>query len=696
SDGHLSAEFPGLSDVVNCTDWDSDLPIRMERIEAVDEAYWDLYKTTPKALIAYKTGASAWSNSFGNATSLRVELSQTETTRSVNQWLVPSDFGVQVMNQPAGEGLLSALQGVDFKGLFMALAFFVIIAALVLASLPLVQMVDDRRLEWKLLSALGFTNLHIQKRLLQETFWVIVLSVAVGIIPGMLYNRLVLFALEGVWNQAVHTEDFLVHIPARSLWTGFFVTLGVSWLSAWFVLQREMKQRPEKGESRREKSPRRLPLASGILFAGSAAASFFFPASPALFMTSGLLCLIFSTSLFQLWVFKKAHSPIPLNRATMVAKNLWRHRKSNQLSIWVLTSGMFILFSTGLNRQGFNDTKKHLAGTGGYNLWAETSVAFQHDLNDSSVRAGMGLASLAPDLHFTALLRHAGDDASCLNLNRAQQPTVLGVPVGDLEHSDFGFVGAIDALPLDSVWHFMQHRYKGAYPVVADQTVLQWGLFKAPGDTLHYRDQQGREVVLLIAGALKNSVFQGNLLMDARLFSELWPSETGSHIQLILNPDAEDGTTLNLLQQALSNWGVRVESTTHRLKMFNSVTDTYLTIFLLLGGLGLILGFLGMTLIVRRNMAGRGNELATLLALGFSKREIKGLYRTENLLIPLYAVTMGTLSSLLAVVPTAANAPSGIWMMMGVIVVILLLSAIRLTRGVVESTIDRVKVETGL
>ncbi|MGE4568973.1 MAG: ABC transporter permease, partial [Bacteroidales bacterium] len=63
SDGHLSAEFPGLSDVDNCTDWDSDLPIRMERIEAVDEAYWDLYKSTPKALIAYKTGASAWSNS---------------------------------------------------------------------------------------------------------------------------------------------------------------------------------------------------------------------------------------------------------------------------------------------------------------------------------------------------------------------------------------------------------------------------------------------------------------------------------------------------------------------------------------------------------------------------------------------------------------------------------------------------------
>lgn len=696
NDGRLSAEFPGLSDVDNCTDWDSDLPIRMERIETIDETYWDLYKTTPKALIAYKTGASAWSNTFGNATALRVDIPKDEAEDRIDRLLTPADFGVQIINHPAETGLLSALQGVDFKGLFMALAFFVIIAALVLGSLPLVQMVEDRRQEWQVLSALGFTSRQIQKRLLQETFWVILVSVAVGILPGMLYNRLVLFALEGVWNQAVHTGDFLVHIPAGSLVMGFVVTLGVSWLSAWYVLQKKMKQQPEKVEARREKKPARLPLISGILFAGSAAASFFFPASPALFMASGLFCLLFTTSLFHLLVYNKAHRKSALNRVSIIARNLWSHRKSNQLSIWVLTSGMFILFSTGLNRQGFTDTKKHLAGTGGFGIWAETSVAFQHNLNDSSVRAGIGLASLSPDLRFTALLRHAGDDASCLNLNRAQQPTVLGIPVEEMTRSDFGFVRALDTLPPDSVWHFMQRRYQGAYPVIADQTVLQWGLFKAPGDTLHYRDEQGREVVLLIAGALKNSIFQGNLLMDARLFAEIWPSETGSHVQLVVGPESEEESLRKLIQQALSNWGVRVETTTNRLKTFNSVTDTYLTIFLLLGGLGLILGFLGMTLIVGRNMAGRRNELATLLALGYAKREIKSIYRTENLLIPLYAVTMGTLSSLLAVVPTAANAATGIWIMMGIIVGILLLSAIRFTRRVVDRTIDQVKVETGL
>ena len=696
NDGHLSAEFPGLSDVDNCTDWDSDLPIQMERVGTIDEEYWDLYKTTPKALIAYQTGAAAWSNPFGNATSIRVAHSEAETAQTVNRLLSPSDFGIQVVNDPAGAGTLSALEGVDFKGLFIALAFFVIIAALVLAALPLVQMVDDRRQEWALLAALGFTPKQIEKRLLAETFWVIVIAVAAGLLPGLLYNRLVLFALEGVWNHAVHTEDFLVRIPPGSLAAGFVATLGVSWLSAWYVLRKKMSKKSAKSLKIAAKRPWQIPAASGLLFAGAAAASFFFPSSPALFMLTGLLCLIFATALFHLVVFDKAHRPSPLNRWGLVAKNLWHHRKTNRLSIWVLTSGMFILFSTGLNRQGFTNEQKRMAGTGGYALWAETTVAFQHDVNDTSVRAGLGLASLSPSVHFTALFRHAGDDASCLNLNRALQPTVLGVPINDMERSAFGFSEAIDGLSTDSVWNYMQVRHNGAYPVVADQTVLQWGLFKAPGDTLHYRDEKGREVVLLIAGALTNSMFQGNLLMDANLFSQLWPSETGSRIQLVQSPDGESEALRDLLQQALSNWGVRVEFTSDRLKMFNSVTDTYLTIFLLLGGLGLILGILGMALIVQRNMTGRRSELATLLALGYSKIEIKRLYRTENLLVPLYAVGMGTVSSLLAVIPTAANATGAVWAMMGALVLILLLLGIRFTKRVVDRAINEVKIETGL
>ena len=64
-DGRLSAEFPGLSDVERCTDWDSDLPLDMTLITDEDEEYWNLYRSTPKALLPYSLMKDIWSNDYG-------------------------------------------------------------------------------------------------------------------------------------------------------------------------------------------------------------------------------------------------------------------------------------------------------------------------------------------------------------------------------------------------------------------------------------------------------------------------------------------------------------------------------------------------------------------------------------------------------------------------------------------------------
>jgi putative ABC transport system permease protein len=72
ADPTLSAEFPGLSNVARCTDWDSDLPIDMSQITGEDEQYWNDYRSTPKAIIAYDAVAAQWSNAFGSATAIRI------------------------------------------------------------------------------------------------------------------------------------------------------------------------------------------------------------------------------------------------------------------------------------------------------------------------------------------------------------------------------------------------------------------------------------------------------------------------------------------------------------------------------------------------------------------------------------------------------------------------------------------------
>ena len=71
SDKTLSAHFPGLSDMNRCTDWDSDLPIDMSRITDEDERYWDVYRSTPKAIIGYDAIVDDWGNAFGNTNAIR-------------------------------------------------------------------------------------------------------------------------------------------------------------------------------------------------------------------------------------------------------------------------------------------------------------------------------------------------------------------------------------------------------------------------------------------------------------------------------------------------------------------------------------------------------------------------------------------------------------------------------------------------
>jgi len=117
ADPTLSAEFPGLSDVERCTDWDSDLPIDMDLITDEDEAYWELYRNTPKAIISYTDIETGWSNSFGTATAIRI----TEPEPDLND-LTSSMFGLQLIH-PREAGLTAARNGVDFSGLFLALGF---------------------------------------------------------------------------------------------------------------------------------------------------------------------------------------------------------------------------------------------------------------------------------------------------------------------------------------------------------------------------------------------------------------------------------------------------------------------------------------------------------------------------------------------------------------------------------------------
>ena len=144
-DSLLMADFPGLTRVENCTDWDSDLPINMDRVTKADEDFWHTYRQTPKAIVSYEAVSPDWSNAFGCATAIRFAStlnSQAPTVNpqlsTLNCQLTLQDADVQLFH-PRAQGLMSAKGGVDFAGLFLSLGFFIILAAILLMKNPLVE-----------------------------------------------------------------------------------------------------------------------------------------------------------------------------------------------------------------------------------------------------------------------------------------------------------------------------------------------------------------------------------------------------------------------------------------------------------------------------------------------------------------------------------------------------------------------------
>ena len=653
----LRTDFPGLSNVEKCTDWNSDLPIHMHLITQEEEKYWELYRNTPKAIIAYETAVRHWKNAYGSATAIAIG------SPALPDGLTPEMFGISIA-WPRETGLSAAREGVDFSSLFLYLGFFIIISALLLMFVPLSEMLWQRREETALLLALGYTKNRITGMLWRESAPVVVVASLVGVVAGLLYTCVMMWLLGSVWRGATHTGGFGVYPDAATVAAGFLCAVAVAMAVLWIAVRRSLQ------EKRYREAPQRhgktAPVIASATTAAALAVLIFAPerlGAAGLFMVSGILLLVATACWGFFIVWRKSVPQGDFGRSKMAWAPIYYSRRQALLSFFALASGVFIVFSVGLHRQGFDDTSKLLTGTGGYTLWCESSVAVHHNAATAAGRQKLGLTDLSPEATVVPLLRHGGDDASCLNLNKISNPALLGMEMEAMAGSGFEIMRSLLPGTKQEVFASMQRRHGEAYPVLVDETVLVWGLIKNLGDTLRYRASDGREVALIIAATLKNSIFQGHILMERELFSEIWSDAGGSNILLLKVPPEEKEGVAALVSTALSNYGMRVTATEERLREFNSVTDTYLTIFLTLGGIGLLLGIFGFIIAIRKNLASRKGEATMYRALGFTDSVIKNAIFRENIIVPLYAVASGTVAALAGAGNALAHA--GVWVIAG-------------------------------
>ena len=673
ADRELMPAFPGLADVDNCRQWDSDLPIDLERIRAKDEDYWDRYGGAPKALVTLPAARGMWANRFGDLTAMRFTgPTRVELERLLRAGIDPADVGL-FFRDVRGEALVASREGLDFGRLFLGLSMFLIVAAAVLVGLLFAFGIEQRSEEIGVLLAMGLPVRRVRTALLGEGALLAVIGSAIGAVGALAYTRGVLAALATVWSGAAPGASALrFHTGASSLLIGPAAAALIAMVTMWFALRRQLR-----------KPARELLAGGGAL--GSAGASRGGRRWPGMVIAIGMSCaamailvsvgfgrgreqagaflaagaLLLAGGIAACWSQLRALGRSAgggLTLARMGVRAAGRRVGRSVATITLLACGSFLIVAVAAGRSDpAAEAHRRDSGAGGFALVGESASAVYEDLNSRAGRRAMALgADELTGVSFVQLRLRDGDDASCLNLNRAQEPRLLGV-----RPADFAWRGAFKFLrTLDGAdgWDVLKSGPGAAIPAVGDEATVRWGLGKGLGDRITYTDERGRDFEVVIAGIISNSVLQGGLLIDEGAFIERFPSLGGYRVLLIDAPADRADELAGVLSTALADYGLELTPAPRRLAQFAEVKNTYLSIFLILGGLGVLLGSAGVGVVAGRNVLERRGELALLQAVGVSRGRIRRMVLVEHWLLLALGLGCGVAAALVAAAPALGSA----------------------------------------
>jgi ABC-type antimicrobial peptide transport system permease subunit len=702
ADRNLMPDFPGIEKAESTRDWDAGFPVDLKRIRPKDEAYWKEHRGTPKAIITLAAGQRMWGNRFGNVTAIRfpvpVGVSLEESKRALErgflQLIHPSELGLR-FEPVRAQALKAADQAQDFGQLFLGFSIFLVVAALLLMVLLFQFGLEQRATEVGTLLALGFTPKQVRRLFLAEGAMLALGGSLFGALGGIGYAKAMLWGLATVWRSAVGPSTLQFHATPATLVIGVFAGTIVAVLTIWLTLRKQARQPAREllaGEVRSPKSEVRsrgvwISVAAGV--AAVAIVSWALvqgeSANAGAFFGAGALLLIAGLAGAAAWFGRlgRKAGAARLTLGGLGVRGCARRRKRSLATVALLACGSFLVVAIGVFRLDANrDAANRTSGTGGFALMGESTMPVVRDLNTKSGREffGLGTDELA-GVNAVPFRVRAGDEASCLNLNRAQKPRLLGVKP-ELLAGRFTFANAAKGLDQQRGWELLRSRSSrreealiekseirnsksemgqslltsaateiDRIPAIGDANSIQWALGKKVGDTIDYVDERGRAFQVRLVGAVANSILQGNLLIDESEFVKRFPGESGYRMFLVDAPSNSVPQVSATLSRALQDVGLELTPAAERLKAFNAVQNTYLGTFQVLGGLGLLLGSAGLGVVVLRNVLERRGELGLLVAVGFRRRALQRLVLSEHGALLGLGLGIGIAAASVAVLP---------------------------------------------
>ncbi len=610
ADPTLTPELPGLSESVNCRDWESGLPIDLGRVRPKDEAYWEMWRGAPKAFITLEAARSLWSNRWGCLTAVRYPPTaggRSELEGRLTALLNATDRPVF---KPVRDDARKAWhQALDFGQLFLGLSFFLVVSTICMMAL-LFRLAAGQQTELAgILMALGIGSRKVQGWLMAGTVLAAVPGGVVGLPAGLLYAKGLLWGFESLW-QPPGTLRLMFKVSLVSLAAAWLVAIALALGAAWFMLRRfrgkpvcrmlEGLEDDEPGRRGRRTS-RRLAV-----------------------------------------------------RADLARRQAGRHPGRSALISGMVACAVFLLVVVAVFQPHEADPRARASGTGGFSLMVETAIPIGADLSRPGGLEAYGIAAAElKGADVVGLRVRPGDDAGCGNLGRAQDPRLLGVdPEAFRKRGSFGFLKTLPVKKEGSPWLLLEAGLEpDVIPAFADENTLMWGLGKALGDELTYIDERGQSFRLRFVGVLENSIFQGGILISEQAMMARYPTLAGQSLLLIDVPEGNESRVADLLGRQLCDEGAEVSLCAQRLAEGGALTVMYLKLFQTLGGLGLLLGVGVVALVVVRNAWERQGELALLRAVGYSRRDVAGVLVQEQVRLIGWGMGVGVAAALVVALP---------------------------------------------
>ena len=688
--------FPGMKDVDSCAAWDVGMPMDETKLkDEANEAYWKQWRETPKLFMTTAAGKSCFGSVFGNAMCLHINASAETVRQQIESNLSATDAGAYTV-QLAADGARAASGSTDFNGLFMGMMFILIFSSILLATLTFSLTLESRKHDVALLLATGWTRNRCIIPFFMEWIPTIVIASMVGVVMGTGLTRILIWSLARFWRSAFANASLLFHFSPTVAASSCITMILLMLLILFIQLRRLTKQKPttlwqtadERLASTSTPSARIIHatnLIGGVLALASllillltvrgehANAAFF---GAGFLLLTSLILFVYSTG--AVWRSSNAEKCGPIQ--TGLCRALHRPRRNMPVILLIALGTFLVIGVLSMKQDPAADLSNPSSGSGGFACIVTSVIPYDRDKGIEMAKRVTGATVIIP------IRVQDGDTAGCLNMNAPIAPTVYGVDALALSR-----MRAFEPATAGGVWSplFLTLTNSCIPALAADLSMLQYSLkakaHPITGTKIPYSDR-----TLQIVGVLpvRSSILQGALLIDESTFLQAFPTAHGYRLWLCdyapyLLREATDGRSstsaarLSELQKLRHpEPGITIETTQERLRLLASVESTYLDMFLVLGGLGMMLGIFGIALVIIHGVEERRNEFAVLTAIGLPHRQILLLILAEYGALVSIGLVAGLIPALVAIQPAAYSLKSEMpWRLIIAVISLLLASS---------------------